>query len=429
MARGSAAVEFVGATALEKSLSPLPHLREPLAAGVRRPLCRSVCGRRGSRQGDSEICLNVADGPREVNDRPVGGEEPFVLLSLHHSTAAADDPSLCASGRAEEGGKGAMFFVPERVPAVGSDVLLDGVAKARLQHLVGILEAPAEPGRQLSAECRLAGAAHANDDNNRADCLRRRAWPGHCSGGRLKTVLQAEVALHVLPELGVRLADAVLVVDHNARDDGAEYGKAHGNAVIVVAVDHCAVELASRPAVDLDAVLQLVASNAALAELLHHSGDAIALLHALVGDARDARDRVGAHGSHGRSCHECVCQILHININALQCAARVGRDASDGCGGVCLRDSAAHGAEHAAETSVALERHMAHSLDGYLSARDGTEGEWVGRGRGVSLHSNDRGVLVHTARDGVRQRGVSDRLGHFNAELLHKRDRHVDVGL
>mmetsp|Transcript_694 Transcript_694/g.1617 ORF Transcript_694/g.1617 Transcript_694/m.1617 type:complete len:233 (+) Transcript_694:1908-2606(+) len=216
---------------------------------------------------------------------------------------------------------------------------------------------------------------------------------GRGQGGQL----ELEHAQQIEPELGVRLLCAGLVQEDNSRDHTPKHGKAHGNAVVVVALDACAVQLTGGLAHNLQTILQLHHRYAALGQLFQHHSDTIALLHALVGDARDAGRAVSHRGKH-RHGHEGVGHVAHVPLHRLQPPA----GSADARARLGLLRVAPHGLQDGVKLGIALDRRGSQVQRRDGSARDGGHGKGVCRGRCIALHVIQRRVGVALHRHGVR---------------------------
>ena len=362
----------------------------------------------------------------------VGDEQLAGLLRLDDAAAARED--VARGPVLDHVLEELELGLSEALPApLAADDVGDGHALPPLELLVQVHQRPLQDLRHPPAGRGLAGAAHADHEDGPARARAGRGPGGAPRRRRRRVLLALEVHLeglrHDVPPARPRLGGALALEDQDrVRRDGRQHAEAHGDAVVVVAVDALGrvLELPVRAARHLDAVLELVAAHAKLGELVLHGRDAVALLDALVRDARDLRGALGDGGEH-RGGQEGVRHGLHVDVRDR--LERADGRARDGGGRVGLLDGAAHGAEHLdGEAGVALQRLGADVGDGARGARDGGDGERV-RGRaGVALDHVVGRVLVDALGDVVRV-GVLGRPLDRDAEGRHHGDGHVDVGL
>mmetsp|Transcript_68589 Transcript_68589/g.143068 ORF Transcript_68589/g.143068 Transcript_68589/m.143068 type:complete len:221 (+) Transcript_68589:2242-2904(+) len=207
----------------------------------------------------------------------------------------------------------------------------------------------------------------------------------------------AEVLPEMVPVLWVRLLHTLLLGDDEARKKAAQDPEAHGDSVVVMAVDNSALELV-RPAGthDLDSVFKFPSGDSALSKLLDHDGDTVAFLYPLVRHPVDASGAV-CHRSKHRRCHEGISHRLHVDVaEPLQ---GTSSRSLDRCVLRILLDSTSHLGQQVAELSVSLHTAGTNRCACDLAPGDGGDGEGVGGGGGIGLHVEYRGVLVPSARD------------------------------
>eukprot|EP00960_Hanusia_phi_P037016 752659-Hanusia_phi.AAC.1 len=180
--------------------------------------------------------------------------------------------------------------LPELGPPVGMHVVDDGHPELRHCHIIHVHELSLRPPRQLLAHRRLPRPSHPDED-----AVRVRGPPVlqlRVRVGALELGMQLEP--EVVPELGVRLLHTLLLCDDEAGEEAAEDAERHGDSVIVMADDRSSSQpLHSSCPLDLDPIAQLPAHDPALAQLLHHHQDSVALLHPLVCHSSNPRRPLG----------------------------------------------------------------------------------------------------------------------------------------
>mmetsp|Transcript_358 Transcript_358/g.521 ORF Transcript_358/g.521 Transcript_358/m.521 type:complete len:230 (+) Transcript_358:144-833(+) len=187
--------------------------------------------------------------------------------------------------------------------------------------------------------------------------------------------------LSVIPEGGVGLIDARLLLDGDARDCGSQDREGHGETVVVTWIDVNRIvrslslsEL--RVASHFDSSLQLFALDSTFFEFQHHRFNTIALLYPLVGDVHNPRGAV-THGGNGSESHEEIRHAVHVHIsfNSLQNIRRLW-PGNRRCS-VRLFHLTAHFAQKLAEIGITLNARTPTVRHCHCSSGDGSQGQRV----------------------------------------------------
>ncbi|TFA97931.1 hypothetical protein CCMA1212_010336 [Trichoderma ghanense] len=323
-----------------------------------------------------------------------------------------------------------QFVLSESFPASrAGNHLRNCRASSSFELVVQIHKLPAERLRNPPAGSCLSCASHANDEDGALD-----------AGGSLGLDLTAALSVHALqvrlellrqhvPPARPGLADALSLGNQDRAGSGKRQdAEAHGNAVVVVAVDALLRRRQAFPGLanDLDAVLKLVADDAKLGQLILHRQDTVAFLHPLVGNSSNLRSAL-SHRCQDRGREKSIRHSRHVNAG--QGLEVSGLGPRDGSGVVVLVDVASHGLEDLdGELGVALQRLGSNVGDRASGSRNGSHSERVRRRTGVALNSVLSRVLVDTLRDVVRVWLVGRR-SDVDAKRLHHGDGHVNVWL
>ena len=398
-----------------------------------------------------DVCGTGLVDLQEVHDKldVAGDHEDHAILGpvlkqlacfgcLDNTASSREDVTLglLAHNTLEE----VQLLLTEAIPVVILEHLGNSHALSALELGVEINDRPAKDLACPLAGGRLACTPHANNEDRLFHLTRgKRAVEAVDHAVRVVDLglctfhLDAErLMLHVPPTRPSLTSALTLGNEGLLGRDGTEHGEAHGDTVVIVAVDRIARLLnVHTAAVNLDTVIKLAAGDAELGQLVVHGLDAVALLLPLVGNTSNSGGsalltRLGHCRKYAGS-KESIGHGLHVDVG--------NRDkfaywwASDRGTCLTLLNRATHRPQYLnGKPGITLQRGGTDVRDGASGASDGGHGERVGGRTGITLNLILCRALVTLLRYVVHVRlGLAS--GDMHTERGHHGDGHVNVGL